>query len=129
MPPHLDRITPMVPVTDVSDAVAFFEQTLGFRTGLHRDDYAYVMRDGAAVRLLAAHPTMDMSEEPRQLSCYIDVTEIDALYTELKPKLDQLPAGRVRAPFDQPYGQREFHVIYEALLIFFGEPIAKDRTQ
>lgn len=124
----LDRITPMVPVTDISGAVAFFVGTLGFQTRAHRDDYAYVTRDGAAVRLLAAHPTMDMSEEARQLSCYVDVTGIDALYAELKPTLDQLPAGRVRAPFDQPYGQREFHVIYEALLIFFGEPIAKDRT-
>jgi len=34
----------------------------------------------------------------------------------------RLPEGRVRAPFNQPYGQREFHVIDEdSLLLFFGE--------
>jgi hypothetical protein len=36
-----------------------------------------------------------------------------------------LPDGRVRAPFDQPYGQREFHVLDEdGTLVFFGEAIA-----
>ena len=35
-----------------------------------------------------------------------------------------LPDGRVRPPFDQPYLQREFHVIDEdGTLVFFGEDI------
>ncbi|MGE4185814.1 MAG: hypothetical protein AB7E81_12590, partial [Hyphomicrobiaceae bacterium] len=56
---------------------------------------------------------------------YIDVDDVDALYAELAPQLAALPAGRVRAPFDQPYGQRELHVIDEdCSLIFFGQRIA-----
>lgn len=56
-------------------------------------------------------------------SCYICVENINGLYAELKPRLDLLADGRVKPPFDQPYGQREFHVIDEdGLLIFFGEP-------
>ena len=42
----------------------------------------------------------------------------------MKLRLDPLPKGRVRAPFNQDYGQREFHVIDEdCTLIFFGEAI------
>lgn len=69
---------------------------------------------------------MDTHDPKHQQSCYIDVLGLDALYEELKPNLDKLPSGRVRAPFDQSYGQREFHVIDEdALLVFFGEPIER----
>jgi hypothetical protein len=69
-------------------------------------------------------PAVD--DERRQNSCHIDVEGVDALYAELKPKLDTLPSGRVRAPFDRDYGQREFHVIDEgAMLIFFGEPLRR----
>ncbi|MTI03536.1 hypothetical protein, partial [Roseibium sp. RKSG952] len=57
-------------------------------------------------------------------SFYIDVEGIDELYEELRSGLDDLPEGRVRAPFDQPYLQREFHVLDEdGTLIFFGEDI------
>lgn len=76
------------------------------------------------MRLLGAPPGTDLSDPRRQQACYIDVVGLDELYATLKPALDELPPGRVRAPFDQDYGMREFHVIDEdALLIFFGEPI------
>jgi uncharacterized protein YfaP (DUF2135 family) len=52
------------------------------------------------------------------------VTEIDALYETMKPALDLLPKARVRVPFDQPYGQREFHVIDEdGAMAMFGQAI------
>lgn len=51
------------------------------------------------------------------------VKNLDGLFEQMRARLDQLPEGRGRIPFDQPYGQREFHVIDEdSLLIFFGEP-------
>ena len=115
----------MVPVTSVSDAVAFFCDVLGFDCTFQEETYAFLRRDDAAILLLQADPGTDLAEEPRQLSCYIDVYAIDTLYAALKPELDKLAKSRVRAPFDQNYGQREFHVIYEALLIFFGEPIGE----
>lgn len=112
----------MVPVANLDAAVAFFTETLGFVAGFRMEGYAYLERDHVALRLLQA--SFDTQDPARQQSCYIDVENLDALYAELKPKLDQLPDGRVRAPFDQDYGQREFHVTDEdALLIFFGEAI------
>jgi hypothetical protein len=47
-----------------------------------------------------------------------------AFYATLKPALDTLAQGRIRAPFNQDYGQREFHVTDEdCTLIFFGEAL------
>ena len=117
-------ITPLVPVSDLDRSVAFFEDVLGFAAGARMEGYAYLRRDGVALRLIDAGPGVDLTDPARQLSCYVDVDDVDALYAELKPKLDALPPGRVRAPFNQEYGQREFHVIDpDALLIFFGAPI------
>src|SRR2546430_12234016 len=42
----------------------------------------------------------------RRFAYYIDVRDVDGLYTELKPKLDTLPKGDVYGPVNQPYGQR-----------------------
>lgn len=121
---QLCQITPLVPVSDLNCAVNFFVDTLGFQVGFQADGYAYLTRDCVAIRLLHAGEGVDLRDPKRQQSCYIDVEGVDDLYQELKPKLDKLPRGRVKAPFDQAYRQREFHVIDEdALLIFFGEPI------
>ena len=120
----LTQITPFVPVGDMDRALEFFCGTLGFKLGFRAEGYAFIKRDKAALRLLDAPPGTDMHDPKRQQSCYIDVQGIDELYAELKPELDKLPTGRVRPPFNQDYGQREFHVTDEdALLVFFGEGI------
>ena len=75
-------------------------------------------------RLVSKSPDKDLSHPYSQQHCYIDVTNIDALYAELKPELEKLPKTRVRQLFDTDYGQREFHVIDpDALLISFGEQL------
>ncbi|MGB1010996.1 MAG: bleomycin resistance protein [Thiolinea sp.] len=123
--PKLNQITPMVPVTDLEHALTFFCGTLGFVVGFQAESYAYIRRDNVALRLLHAAPGTDMHDPKRQQACYIDVEGLDALYAAMKPELDKLPPERVRAPFNQDYGQREFHVADEdALLIFFGEAIS-----
>lgn len=121
---RLKQITPFVPVNNLDNSVQFFEAILGFECTFKADNYAFIRRDSAALRIIEVDAHVDMKDEKREQSCYIDVEDIDALYKELKPKLDLLPAGRVRAPFNQDYGQREFHVKDEdALLVFFGEGI------
>ena len=117
--PRCFSITPIVPVRDLGRALDFYTNTLGFTVQARDEDYAYIVKDDVAIRLLtAAGGTM-----PEEQSCYICVENLDSLFEQMKPALEKLPEGRVRAPFDQPYGQREFHVIDEdSLLIFFGEP-------
>ncbi|MEP0521742.1 MAG: VOC family protein [Hyphomicrobiales bacterium] len=121
----LTQITPFVPCTNLQKQVDFYEKILGFTLGFRADNYAFLKRDAAAVRLVEVDANIDLSLPDREGSFYVDVEDIDGLYAHMKPALDTLPEGRVRAPFDQPYNQREFHVFDEdCTLIFFGEAIA-----
>ncbi|MBY8975134.1 VOC family protein [Rhodobacteraceae bacterium NNCM2] len=123
---RMQQITPFVPCTSVERQIEFYTQTLGFTLGYHADNYAYLSREGVAIRLIGEEDGVDLSVPERENSFYIDVEEIDALYASMEPALSKLPEGRVRAPFDQLYGQREFHVIDEdCTLIFFGEAISR----
>lgn len=119
----LKQITPFVPCTSLEKQIAFFRDMLGFAVGFQAANYAFLKRDAVAVRLVEVDTDVDLKNPERQGSFYIDVENIDALYASLRPSLDKLPANRVRAPFTQDYGQREFHVADEdCTLIFFGEP-------
>ncbi len=123
---RLHQITPFVPCTRLGTQIAFYRDRLGFEVGFAADNYAFLRRDEVAVRLVEVSASVDLSHPERQGSFYIDVEEIDALYAQMQPRLADLPAGRVRAPFNQDYGQREFHVIDEdCTLIFFGEGLPR----
>ena len=119
MAPRVADITPVVPVSDLDAAVVFFRDTLGFEIGHRFDGFAYVSRDGRGLRLIAADgPGVNMDDPARQMGVYVDVVELDALYASMEAALSTVD---VRPPFDQPYGQREFHVYYEGLQLIFGE--------
>ena len=121
---RLHQITPFVPCTSLDRQVEFYRDILGFTVGFQADNYAFLRRDDVAVRLVEVDADVDLSAPEREGSFYIDVQDIDALYADLEPKLKELPRARVRAPFNQDYGQREFHVSDEdCTLIFFGEGI------
>jgi catechol 2,3-dioxygenase-like lactoylglutathione lyase family enzyme len=121
---RLTQITPFVPCTKLDDQIGFYRDTLGFTVGFQADNYAFLKRDNAAIRLVQVDAAIDLKNPERQGSLYIDVQDIDALYADMQPALSKLPKERVRAPFNQDYGQREFHVIdADCTLIFFGEAI------
>ncbi|MEL6962630.1 MAG: VOC family protein, partial [Pseudomonadota bacterium] len=102
------------------------QDVLGFTVGFQADNYAFLRRDDVAVRLVEVDSSVNLNHPEREGSFYIDVRDIDALYASLKPKLETLPPERVRAPFNQDYGQREFHVADEdCTLIFFGEAVGR----
>lgn len=114
-------VTPFVLCTDLQVQVAFYQRCLGFEMTFQADNYAFLRHGGAGLRLLECPPNEDGTPLGHNQAFYIDVTDVDALYVQLKPALDSLAEGRVRAPFDQPYGQREFHVLDEdGALVFFG---------
>lgn len=122
--PLVQAVTPFVRCADLQVQVAFYQDCLGFKMTSLADNYAYLRHGGAALRLLECPPNSDGTALGHNQSFYIDVRDVDALYAQLKPALDGLPEGRVRAPFEQPYGQREFHVLDEdGALVFFGMAI------
>lgn len=123
---RLHQITPFVPCSSLDRQIAFYRDILGFTVGFQADNYAFLKRDDVAIRLVEVDANVDLTHPEREGSFYIDVEDIDALYKALEPELQKLPPARVRAPFDQDYGQREFHVADEdCTLIFFGEAIRR----
>lgn len=113
-----------VPLAQFEDAVEFFRDLLGFTELIHGDDYAYLEREGCGIRIWGRK---DASEAPRGLRnfrYYFDVHDVDALYAELKPKLDELPSGDVHGPADKHYGQRELLILApDGDLVCFGQEI------
>lgn len=120
---RLTQITPFVCCSDLSGAIEFYVATLDFIVGYQADNYAFLRRDDVALRLIEGGSSEDIAQ--RQHSFYIDVQDLDDLYQDMKPALDQLSDHRVRAPLNQDYGQREFHVLDpDGNLVFFGEAAA-----
>ncbi len=118
------HLTPFVLCSSLDAQIAFYCRRLKFECGFRQDNYAFLSQGPIAIRLLECPPRKDGKPLGDSQSYYIDVEGIDALYDRLKDGLSDLPKGRVRPPFDQPYLQREFHVIDEdGTLIFFGEDI------
>jgi catechol 2,3-dioxygenase-like lactoylglutathione lyase family enzyme len=120
---NLLQATPFVHVPDLDSALAFFTD-LAFETRVRMHDYAYVHREGAAIRILESHGEDGAPPGNRRFAYYVDVRDIDALHAELKPKLDALPPGDVHGPADKPYGQRELAIVApDGNLIIFGQSI------
>lgn len=118
------QITPFVLCSSLSRQIAFYRDALGFECTFQQENYAYMRHGDVAVRLVECDPRADGRSLGADHSFYIDVDGIDALFETLRPGLDGLEQSRVRAPFNQPYGQREFHVLDEdGALVFFGEKV------
>ncbi|HTD95288.1 MAG TPA: VOC family protein [Edaphobacter sp.] len=119
------QITPFMYVENLDRAVAFFTDILGFKAVLHFNDYAYLHRETAGLRILQRTGKDAAPPGTRRFAYYIDVRDVDQLYAELKPKLDTLPKGDVYGPVNQHYGQRELLVLApDGNLIAFGQAIA-----
>jgi catechol 2,3-dioxygenase-like lactoylglutathione lyase family enzyme len=117
---QFEQVTPFLHVPDLQKALDFFTDTLGFTVPFRQDGYAYIHRETVGFRLLEAEEDRAAAGR-RRFAYYIDVRDVDALYAELKPKLDTLPPGDVHGPADKPYGQRELLVLApDGELIVFG---------
>ncbi|MEM6566421.1 MAG: VOC family protein [Pseudomonadota bacterium] len=117
---YVTQITAFVMTHDLNASVSFFETVLEFKCGLRQENYAFMSLPGGALRLIEVDQDCDIGEQ----MIYFDTDNVDGLYIKLRPQLDRLPEGRVRAPFDQPYNMREFHVKDpDNCLLLFGMEI------
>ena len=122
--PIIEDAVAIVPVRDVVRTVDFYADVLGFERRMISDDesFAIVVHGEAALHFIKTDDKDALRATANNISVYLWVRGVDALYAHLAEKLAPLPKGRVRAPFDQPYGMREFHVKDpDGCLLFFGE--------
>ena len=118
------QLTGFLYVESLERALTFFNDILGFETRSRRTDYAYVHRETAGFRIWERTGANAVPPGTRRFAYYIDVRDVDALYAELKPKLDTLPEHDVHGPADKHYGQRELLVLApDGNLIAFGQAI------
>ncbi len=120
---NFQQVTPFLHVPNLQKALDFFTDILGFSVPFRMDGYAYIHRETVGFRLLEVEEG-EVTPGHRRFAYYIDVRDVDALYAELKPKLDTLPPEDVHGPADKPYGQRELLVLApDGELIAFGMAI------
>ena len=125
MKPNILQITPFVHVPDVPEAIRFFRDLLGFTVGFEQDDYAYLERENAAVRILKASqcPGEEVPPGNRRFMYYMDVRDLHAIIDEIAPRLASEPAYPTHGPVDQEYGQREYMIrCPDSNLVVFGQP-------
>jgi catechol 2,3-dioxygenase-like lactoylglutathione lyase family enzyme len=124
------QITPFMHVKDLESALDFFTGILGFTVQWRMSNYAYVHRETVGFRLLEGTGEDAAPPGNRRFAYYIDVHDVDALYAELKPKLDTLPPADVHGPANKPYWQRELLVLApDGNLIAFGHAINRTETR
>ncbi len=130
--PVIEDAVAIVPVRDVAATIDFYVDTLGFERRMLSDDkgFGIVVHGEAAVHFVHAGDEASLAATANHISIYLWVQGVDVLYEQLKPGLDILPPGRVRAPFDQSYGMREFHVKDpDGCLLFFGENVVGESNE
>ncbi len=122
--PNMIQATAFMLVPNLDRAIEFMTDVLGFVVNVRMRDYAYVSREGVGLRMLEAGPGNPFQPGTRRFAYYFDCRDVDALYQELKPRLDQLPLGDVHGPADKPYDQRELLVLApDGNLIAFGQAL------
>jgi catechol 2,3-dioxygenase-like lactoylglutathione lyase family enzyme len=118
------QITPVMWAPDLEAAIAFFTDLLGFKLAFKGGGYAYVRRETVGVRIMDRTIYDPVAPGDRRFAYYIDVCDVDALYAELKLKLDLMPVGDVNGPADKPYGQRELCILApDGDLVVFGQAL------
>lgn len=106
MPSQLHGAAPVFVVRDVLKSVGHYRDALGFDTEFLYGEptfYAGVERGDVLIHLQAAH---ESKREPGQMAINIFVSDVDALYEELKGRGAKL----LNAPKDYAYGMRDFNV-------------------
>lgn len=116
----LQKLTPMLTVTAIEPAVAFYRDVLGFSVVARADAWAAVALDQVEVMFALPNAHVPFAKPHFTGSLYFRTSDVDALWAQLK---DQC---RVEyAPETFPYGMREFAVYDNSgYLLQFGQEVS-----
>ena len=119
---QLRAAAPVFVVQDVMRSVEHYREVLGFRIEFLYGEptfYAGVERGNVLIHLQAAR---ESRKQPGQAAMNVFVSDVDALYEELKARGARL----MNAPKDYPYGMRDFNVLdLDGNEICFGKEVGK----
>lgn len=100
---ELTSTVPVLPVRDIGEAIAFYQQRLGFALAFQQGDYAGVSRDQAMLHLDGV-----VNAGAGMVTCRVETSGVDDLYAELEPRGVIDPAEPIRTT---PWGARQFSVL------------------
>ena len=124
--PIIEDAVCIIPVKDVRQSADFYCNCLDFECRYISNDnsFSIIGHGDAVLHLVHTDDEASLKATSNHISVYLWVKNIDGLYKKLEARLSELPEERVRPPFDQPYGMREFHVKdLDGCLLLFGEDI------
>ena len=109
---------------NLQQALGLLCDVLTFELKYREPDYAYLELGHAGLRVLEAPTRVTTPDGEAWMIVYVDVTDVDALYERLRPRLKQLPTEMVEEPQDKPWRQREFMVrLPDGDWIAFGQAV------
>ena len=120
-----NRLSPILPVTDLSAAISRFE-VLGFGVRAYDGDaaYAFATRGSVEFHLTQLH---DLDPDTNTSAGYLYVDDADATYAAWRLAGVE---GRLTAPTDTEYGRREgAYVDPDGNLLRFGSPATELEVQ
>jgi predicted enzyme related to lactoylglutathione lyase len=113
----------MLAVANMDEAIAFYQNVLGFTTTLKSTDYSIIERDGQTIHFQRAASEEVLKCVRDHTEIYIEVSGIHALWEHVKSFKDRY---RIRDLFDREYGMTEFHISDpNSCLVFVGERTAQ----
>jgi predicted enzyme related to lactoylglutathione lyase len=109
----LERIIPHIPSKNIGETSDFMSKVFGFKSSSQTEFYSELSLGNKTLGILAS------DGEPNQQSIYLQVGDVDTLWSKVESKLKEV---KTKAPFNQQYGMREFHLIIPATntLLFVG---------
>ena len=116
----LTRLAPEMPAANLDNALAYYEQKLGFEVAMRlpENEYAIVERDGVAIHLFNGG-----AARPSAVGVHIFTADLDQLFTELEAKGATITQKIER----KPWGNRDFRVRDDfGNELKFTEPVEND---
>jgi catechol 2,3-dioxygenase-like lactoylglutathione lyase family enzyme len=120
---NVHQITPFLHVPDIEAALSFFCNTLSFEMKFRESNYAYIELAHCGLRLLEEPRRVLTPDGKARVSVYVDVSNVDELYAQIREGLDRLPSDRVKGIVNTSWNQREFQVrLPDGDWLTFGQP-------
>jgi len=113
----LQTAVPILASLDANETIQFYTEKLGFTLRNNWDGYVIFDRDKISIHLWPCNNV----EIAKNTACYINVTEVDALYAEFNEKGIIHPNGHLETKY---WRMRQFSVLdNNGNLINFGQPV------
>ena len=114
---HFKQAVPVLASLDIGLTMEFYKQKLGFVSRYQDESYAVARREDMEIHFWKCEDKIF----PENTSCYIYVSDVDALYEEMQNNGVVHPNSTIE---DQPWGMREFAILdLDGNLIRFGQSL------